>query len=67
MAIDWLHFSPWSALAGGALIGLVAVATGLFSFCPAYRLLGTAPARSSSNTQRPGRRCRAGQVACSPA
>jgi len=22
MTIDWVHFSPWSALAGGALIGL---------------------------------------------
>ncbi|AZD01756.1 YeeE/YedE family protein [Pseudomonas sp. 22526] len=27
MNIDWLHFTPWSALAGGALIGLAA---GLF-------------------------------------
>lgn len=27
MTIDWLHFTPWSALAGGALIGL---ATSLF-------------------------------------
>ncbi|MGE7957745.1 YeeE/YedE family protein [Pseudomonas sp. NPDC089530] len=27
MSIDWLHFTPWSALAGGALIGLAA---GLF-------------------------------------
>ncbi|WP_439887090.1 YeeE/YedE family protein [Pseudomonas sp. MBLB4123] len=24
VAIDWLHFSPWSSLAGGALIGLAA-------------------------------------------
>jgi uncharacterized protein len=24
MTIDWLHFSPWSALAGGALIGVAA-------------------------------------------
>ncbi len=24
MKIDWTHFSPWSALAGGALIGLAA-------------------------------------------
>lgn len=24
MTIDWLHFSPWSAVAGGALIGLAA-------------------------------------------
>ncbi len=24
MTIDWTHFSPWSALAGGALIGLAA-------------------------------------------
>lgn len=24
MTIDWLHFTPWSALAGGALIGLAA-------------------------------------------
>lgn len=27
MTIDWLHFTPWSALAGGILLGL---ATGLF-------------------------------------
>lgn len=27
MNIDWLHFTPWSALAGGVLIGL---ATGIF-------------------------------------
>jgi uncharacterized membrane protein YedE/YeeE len=25
LAIDWTHFTPWSALAGGALIGLAAV------------------------------------------
>ena len=25
MTIDWLHFTPWSALAGGALIGLAAL------------------------------------------
>lgn len=24
MNIDWLHFTPWSSLAGGALIGLAA-------------------------------------------
>ncbi|UFH50467.1 YeeE/YedE family protein [Pseudomonas sp. KNUC1026] len=24
MTIDWLHFTPWSALAGGVLIGLAA-------------------------------------------
>jgi uncharacterized membrane protein YedE/YeeE len=24
MTIDWIHFSPWSALIGGALIGLAA-------------------------------------------
>ena len=24
MSIDWAHFTPWSALAGGALIGLAA-------------------------------------------
>ncbi|WP_191487944.1 YeeE/YedE family protein [Pseudomonas sp. FEN] len=24
MSIDWLHFTPWSALSGGALIGLAA-------------------------------------------
>ncbi|WP_199154340.1 YeeE/YedE family protein [Chromobacterium sp. ASV23] len=24
MALDWTHFTPWSALAGGALIGLAA-------------------------------------------
>lgn len=27
MSIDWLHFTPWPALAGGALIGL---AVGIF-------------------------------------
>jgi uncharacterized membrane protein YedE/YeeE len=26
MAIDWLHFTPWTALAGGLLIGLAAAA-----------------------------------------
>lgn len=26
MTIDWLHFTPWSALAGGLLIGLAASA-----------------------------------------
>ena len=25
MAIDWTHFTPWSALAGGALIGVAAM------------------------------------------
>ena len=24
MTIDWIHFTPWAALAGGALIGLAA-------------------------------------------
>jgi len=24
MTIDWIHFTPWSALAGGAIIGLAA-------------------------------------------
>ncbi|MDB5940080.1 MAG: YeeE/YedE, partial [Polaromonas sp.] len=24
MTIDWTHFTPWTALAGGALIGLAA-------------------------------------------
>jgi len=24
MTIDWAHFTPWSSLAGGALIGLAA-------------------------------------------
>ena len=24
MTIDWTHFTPWSALAGGLLIGLAA-------------------------------------------
>ena len=24
MSIDWLNFTPWSALSGGALIGLAA-------------------------------------------
>lgn len=31
MTIDWLHFTPWSALAGGALIGLAAVLFVLFN------------------------------------
>jgi uncharacterized membrane protein YedE/YeeE len=26
MRIDWIHFTPWSALAGGLLIGLAAAA-----------------------------------------
>jgi uncharacterized membrane protein YedE/YeeE len=26
MAIDWLHFTPWTALTGGLLIGLAAAA-----------------------------------------
>jgi len=30
MTIDWLHFTPWPALAGGALIGLAAA---LFVLC----------------------------------
>ena len=29
MRIDWLQFTPWAALAGGALIGLAAVAFAL--------------------------------------
>lgn len=31
MSIDWLHFTPWSALAGGALIGLAAALFILFN------------------------------------
>jgi uncharacterized membrane protein YedE/YeeE len=31
MTIDWLHFSPWSALAGGALIGLATTLFVLFN------------------------------------
>ena len=31
MTIDWLHFTPWSALAGGALIGLAAALFVLFN------------------------------------
>lgn len=31
MTIDWLHFTPWSALAGGALIGLAASLFVLFN------------------------------------
>ena len=26
MAVDWLHFTPWTSLAGGLLIGLAAAA-----------------------------------------
>jgi uncharacterized membrane protein YedE/YeeE len=31
MTIEWLHFTPWSALAGGALIGLAAALFVLFN------------------------------------
>lgn len=31
MTVDWLHFTPWSALAGGALIGLAAALFVLFN------------------------------------
>ena len=31
MTIDWLHFTPWPALAGGALIGLAAALFVLFN------------------------------------
>ena len=31
MIIDWLHFTPWPALAGGALIGLAAALFVLFN------------------------------------
>ncbi len=31
MTVDWLHFTPWSALAGGALIGLAAALYVLFN------------------------------------
>ena len=31
MRIDWLHFTPWTALAGGLLIGLAAAALVLFN------------------------------------
>lgn len=31
MTIDWVHFSPWTALAGGLLIGLAAAAFVLFN------------------------------------
>ncbi len=31
MTIDWLHFTPWSALAGGALIGVAAALFVLFN------------------------------------
>jgi len=31
MVIDWLHFTPWTALAGGLLIGLAAAAFVLFN------------------------------------
>lgn len=30
MSVDWLHFTPWTSLAGGALIGLAAA---LFVLC----------------------------------
>jgi uncharacterized membrane protein YedE/YeeE len=31
MRIDWIHFTPWTALAGGLLIGLAAAAFVLFN------------------------------------
>lgn len=31
MTIDWLHFTPWPALAGGALVGLAAALFVLFN------------------------------------
>lgn len=31
MTIDWLHFTPWSALGGGLLIGIAAAAFLLFN------------------------------------
>jgi len=31
MTIDWLHFTPWTALAGGLLIGVAAAAFVLFN------------------------------------
>ena len=31
MRIDWLHFTPWSSLAGGLLIGLAAAGFVLFN------------------------------------
>lgn len=31
MTIDWLHFTPWSALAGGILIGLAAAVFIMFN------------------------------------
>jgi hypothetical protein len=31
MNIDWIHFTPWAALAGGLLIGLAAAAFVLFN------------------------------------
>ncbi|MRW89859.1 YeeE/YedE family protein [Duganella sp. FT80W] len=31
MTIDWTHFTPWSALAGGVLIGLASAAFVLFN------------------------------------
>jgi uncharacterized membrane protein YedE/YeeE len=31
MTIDWIHFTPWTALAGGLLIGLAAAVLVLFN------------------------------------
>jgi uncharacterized protein len=31
MTLDWLHFTPWTSLAGGVLIGLAAVLFVLFT------------------------------------
>ena len=31
MTIDWMHFTPWSSLIGGLLIGLAAASFILFN------------------------------------
>jgi uncharacterized membrane protein YedE/YeeE len=46
MTIDWTHFTPWSSLAGGVLIGIAAamlvvfgVGWGLAGYCPGPALV----------------------------
>ena len=31
MQIDWIHFTPWSSLAGGLVLGIAAAALFLYS------------------------------------
>ena len=50
MTIDWTHFTPWSALGGGLLIGLAAAALIL----GAGRVMGAAGVLGGALAMRPG-------------